>query len=81
MDELEEKVQAHHSGAMNQGQVAIREGIYEESVRRDLEREGPPKIPNNFTPLKDIETSKTSVRKPRDYPILADRFPPKTGAA
>lgn len=74
--DLEEKVAAHHSGAMNQGQVAIREGIYESSVKKDMERDGPPSIPPNFAPLKDVETTKTSVRKPKDYPILADRFQP-----
>lgn len=73
--ELEEKVAAHHAG-MGQGQVAIREGIFESSVKRDMERDGPPKIPPNFTPLKDIETKMTSVRKPKDYPILSDRFLP-----
>lgn len=74
--ELDEKVAAHHAG-MGQGQVAIREGIYEESVKRDMERDGPPKIPPNFTPLKDIETKMTTVRKPKDYPILSDRFQPR----
>jgi len=71
--ELDEKVAAHHSGALK-NQVAIREGIYEASVRRDMERDGPPTIPPNFAPLKDVETSKTSVRRPSDYPILGGRF-------
>jgi putative ABC transport system ATP-binding protein len=75
--ELEETVAAHHSGALNQGQVAIREGIYEASVKRDMERDGPPKIPANFTPLSGVATTKTSVRKPKDYPILSERFQPK----
>ena len=51
--DLEDKVIAHHSGKTS-GQVAIREGIYEASVKRDMEMVGPPKIPPNFTPLKDI---------------------------
>lgn len=53
INDLEEKVQAHHSGKTS-GQVAIREGIYDSSVKRDMEMVGPPKIPPNFTPLKDI---------------------------
>ena len=76
ISDLEEKVAAHHSGK-SAGQVAIREGIYEASVKRDMEMVGPPKIPPNFTPLADIQTQKTSVRKPRDYPVLCDRFAPK----
>ena len=71
--ELEEKVAAHHSGALK-NQVAIRAGIYDASVRRDMERDGPPTIPPNFAPLKNVETSKTSVRRPSDYPILGGRF-------
>jgi len=71
--ELDEKVAAHHSGALK-NQVAIREGIYEASVRRDMERDGPPTIPPNFAPLKDVATTKTSVRRPSDYPILGGRF-------
>ena len=56
------------------GKLTIREGIYDSSVQKDLERSGPPKIPKNFDDLKGYETSKTSVRKARDYPVLADRF-------
>ena len=53
INDLEDKVLAHHSGKTS-GQVAIREGIYDSSVKRDIEMVGPPKIPPNFTPLKDI---------------------------
>lgn len=71
--ELDEKVAAHHSGKSD-NTVSIREGIYAESIKKDLERDGPPQIPQNFSTLKNIETSKTSVRRPKDYPVLADRF-------
>jgi hypothetical protein len=52
----------------------IREGIYDHAVQRDLERDGPPKIPKNFSILQNVETTRTSVRKTRDYPVLGDRF-------
>ena len=71
--ELDEKVQAHNSGA-ELGKLTIREGIYDSSIQKDLERSGPPKIPQNFNDLKGKQTTKTSVRKARDYPVLADRF-------
>ena len=74
INELDAKVQAHLEGGLNAKKVAIREGIYESSVRRDMERDGPPKIPSNFTDLKNVKTSKTSIRKPRDYPVLGERF-------
>jgi hypothetical protein len=35
-----------------------------------MEREGPPKIPKNFSDLKGIAVTKTSVRRPTDYPVL-----------
>ena len=71
--ELNEKCEALNTG-VSSGQVQIREGIYEQSIKRDIERTGPPKIPSNFTTLKGIETTKTSVRKTRDYPVLGNRF-------
>lgn len=73
---MEEKVAAHHSGK-SAGVVSIREGIYESSVMRDVEMAGRLKVPPNFTPLKDIQTQKTSIRKPSDYPVLCDRFAKK----
>ena len=42
--ELNEKCEAHNSGA-GSDKVQIREGIFEASVKRDMERQGPPKIP------------------------------------
>jgi len=67
--DLNEKCEAHNSGALSD-KVQIREGIFEASVKKDMERHGPPKIPGNFSILQNIETTKTSVRKTRDYPVL-----------
>ena len=73
IDDLNAKVEAHHSGS-SANKVVIREGIYDSSVQKDLERNGPPVIPENWTILKNVQTSKTSVRKPTDYPVLGERF-------
>jgi len=72
--DLDAKVEAHHSGSGEAKKVSIREGIYDSSVQKDLERNGPPVIPQNFSILQNITTSKTSVRKPTDYPVLGERF-------
>jgi putative ABC transport system ATP-binding protein len=48
--DLNAKCEAHQSGAQ-QGKVMVKEGIYDSSVMRDLERNGPPKIPANFSIL------------------------------
>ena len=50
ISDLNEKVQAHNDGATSD-KVAIREGIYQSSVQKDLERNGPPKIPANYNIL------------------------------
>jgi len=65
---------AHLEGGQGNNVVTIREGIYDESVKKDLERDGPPVIPKNFDDLKNIETKKTSIRRPRDYPVLHQGF-------
>jgi len=41
--------------------------------------DGPPIIPKNFANLPGMETSKTSVRRLRDYPILEKRFQDASG--
>ena len=74
ISELDAKVDAHQSGASDASKVSIREGIYDSSVQKDMERNGPPHIPENFSILQNIKTSKTSVRKPTDYPVLGERF-------
>jgi len=48
--DLNEKCEAHHLGT-GSDKVQIREGIFDESVQRDLERNGPPMIPKNFSNL------------------------------
>ena len=50
LKDLNDKCEAHNSGD-GTDKVQIREGIYEESVKKDLERNGPPKIPANFSIL------------------------------
>jgi len=51
ISELDAKVDAHQSGANEASKVSIREGIYDASVQRDIERNGPPHIPSNFSIL------------------------------
>ena len=72
--DLDAKVAAHQSGASDASKVSIREGIYDSSVQKDLERNGPPIIPENFSILQNVQTTKTSVRRPTDYPVLGERF-------
>ena len=74
IEDLEAKVEAHHQGGLKSKQVSIREGIYDASIQRDIERNGPPHIPENFSILQGVRTTKTSVRKPSDYPVLHERF-------
>ena len=69
ISDLDAKCEAHLSGT-GDSKVSIREGIYDASVQKDLERNGPPHIPENFSILQNVKTSKTSVRKPTDYPVL-----------
>ena len=45
--DLNEKCEAHNLG-VGSDKVQIREGIFESSVAKDMERQGPPKIPANF---------------------------------
>uniref|UniRef100_A0A7S3CU06 Uncharacterized protein n=1 Tax=Strombidium rassoulzadegani TaxID=1082188 RepID=A0A7S3CU06_9SPIT len=72
IEDLDNKVLAHIEGSKDAQKISIREGIYDASVKRDIENK--PKIPTNFSALKDINTSKTSVRRPKDYPVLGERF-------
>ena len=74
IEDLEAKVEAHHQGGLKSKQVSIREGIYDSSIQKDIERQGALRIPENFADLKGVTTSKTSLRKPSDYPVLQERF-------
>jgi len=66
--ELNQRVKAIHSG-LDKKNLMIREGVM--VSKADETR----KIPTNFKPLIDsANSSKTSVRKPRDYPVLQTRF-------
>ena len=68
IENLNRRVEAIHSG-LNTDQLMIREGIntpIEEQEKR---------IPDNYRAVLDVTTAtKTSVRRPRDYPVLRDRF-------
>jgi ABC-type methionine transport system ATPase subunit len=74
IDDLNQRVIDHHLIGGQGGKTQVREGISQEAVMKDAQRDGPPTIPKNFADLKNIYTTKTSVRKPSDYPILAERF-------
>jgi hypothetical protein len=55
--------------------LSIREGIADQDDEgAKLNTSEGVKIPSNVAFLKDIQTTKTTVRKPKDYPILRDRF-------
>jgi len=66
--DLNRRVQLIHSGN-GCNELMIREGIntpVEEQEKR---------IPDNYRAAFDVSTAtKTSVRRPRDYPVLRDRF-------
>lgn len=50
-------------------QLMIREGISTPVEEQET------RIPQNYHAVLDVNTaSKTSVRRPRDYPVLRDRF-------
>lgn len=65
---LNARVEAIHSGDF-QDQLMIREGINTPVEQQET------RIPENYRAAIDVTTtSKTSVRRPRDYPVLRDRF-------
>ena len=73
---LDDRVRAIHSGNMKDV-LTIREGIKEQDDETsNLQSKGKVVIPDNFSALKNVITTKTSVRKPSDYPVLRERFHP-----
>lgn len=71
---LNDRVRAIHSGNMKDV-LTIREGIKEQDDETSkINGKNAVVIPNNFSALKNITTTKTSVRKPQDYPVLRERF-------
>ena len=55
------------------GALTVREGIQEENNSKIDGKAR--KIPANFSACLDVRTAtKTSVRTPRDYPVLRERF-------
>jgi len=73
---LSDRVKAIHSGT-GKDHLMIREGIKEQDDETTELNQGAVVIPSNFTPLNNINTTKTSVRRPSDYPVLRERFHPK----
>ena len=68
---LNERVEAIHAGTGG-NQLMIREGI---STPLDQQET---RIPDNYRHVLDVSTAtKTSVRRPCDYPVLRDRFQDK----
>ena len=68
INELNQRVKAIHAG-IDKGQLMIREGV---NVAKGDEIK---KIPDNYRSVIDASSAtKTSVRKPRDYPVLQERF-------
>jgi hypothetical protein len=43
--DLDAKCEAYQSGEADSSKISIREGIFDSSVKKDLERNGPPVIP------------------------------------
>lgn len=75
---LSERVDLIHRGEMKDT-LTIREGISgQDDEKVKIGNKGQKiHIPSNFTDLTGIETSKTSIRKPSDYPVLRERFQKK----
>ena len=74
MRHLTERVNLIHKG---QGKdiLTIREGIAEQDDEgAKLNTKEGAKIPDNVKFLKEIQTTKTTVRKAKDYPVLRERF-------
>lgn len=75
---LSDRVELIHRGEMKDT-LAIREGIAgQDDEKAKIGTKGQFVIPSNFTDLDGIQTIKTSVRKPSDYPVLRERFIPKS---
>lgn len=72
INDLNQRVDAILSGD-DKGALTVREGIQEENNSKLAS--GARKIPQNFECCLDVRTAtKTSVRTPRDYPVLKERF-------
>jgi ABC-type sulfate/molybdate transport systems ATPase subunit len=71
---LSDRVDLIHKGEVKDT-LAIREGIAgQDDAKVKISGHGHVSIPVNFTDLQGVETTKTSVRKPSDYPVLRERF-------
>ena len=74
---MNDRVDLIHKGQAKDT-LAIREGIAGQDDEKVKIGSGKKVvIPSNFTDLSGIETTKTSIRKPSDYPVLRERFNPE----
>jgi putative ABC transport system ATP-binding protein len=72
MSDLNDRVEAILSGD-DKGALTVREGIQEENNSKTDKTQR--KIPDNFKACFDTKNAtKTSVRTPKDYPVLRERF-------
>jgi len=72
INDLNDRVEAILSGD-DKGALTVREGIQEENNSKT--DTGARRIPDNFKACLDVRNAtKTSVRTPRDYPVLRERF-------
>ena len=56
INELNQKVLDHQTFGGAVGRTQVREGIWDSSIKRDMERQGKVKIPSNFFDLKNCTT-------------------------
>lgn len=71
---LSDRVDLIHKGELKDT-LAIREGISgQDDQKAKIGGGAKVVIPSNFTDLQGVATSKTSVRRPSDYPVLKERF-------
>ena len=74
INHLNARVAQIHSGGL-QDELTIREGIADQDdVKTKIGGQKDVIIPQNIIALKGMNTVKTSVRKPHDYPMLKERF-------
>lgn len=71
---LTDRVELIHRGELKDT-LAIREGIAgQDDEKAKITTGAGVLIPKNFSDLDGVATSKTSVRRPADYPVLRERF-------
>ena len=78
INKLNQRVEAILSGD-DRGALTVREGTQEDNSNSTVRQIR--QIPENFASVVDARTAtKTTVRKPSDYPVLRERFSGQTPA-